>query len=142
MTKWQISLRDFLVVVTLIAISICLVRVEAGQAILFSFLPGSYLAATLLRRDVRRDWQDLLYRVGACAFGGGLSAPVISIGTGWALGLMVQRIGETSLPLPHWFWLLILFWLAIGGALLGATYGAIETAILWGPRNIDRNASQ
>ena len=140
--KWQISLRDFLIVVALVAISMCLVRVGGGQAILFGFLPGSYLAATQFRRGARRNWDDLLCRVAACALGGGLSCPIITIGAGWAMGLMVQTIGETSQPLPPWLWLLFLFEFTIAGGVLGAVYGAIETAILWGPRGSDPKNAQ
>jgi len=137
MDKWQISLRDFLAVVTLVAIAICAARV-VGAAIFLGFLPGSYLAAVPFRRDARRSWDDLLSRVAACALGGSLSSPIITIGTGWALGLMVVTV-ETSPPthepLPAWLWLLFLFEFLIAGSVLGAVYGAIETAILWGPRD-------
>jgi hypothetical protein len=124
MRPFQLRLLDFLVVITLIAMTFALQRAEDFPGVLFGFSPGSYMAGLALRRGSERTWADLIQRCFLCAFGGAGSLLALSM-----VGLLCAPPNPQG-PLPAWLVVVVGFGLAIWGFGLGAAYGFMETIVL------------
>ena len=126
MRRLQVRLLDLLVLVSLVGISLALIRSEVpvGVGAYFGFLPGAYLAALVLRGGWERSWDDLIQRVFLCGAGGALSLVALF------MSALIWGPPNPQGPLPLWYYVVIAVVSAPLGFGLGAAYGIVEIAVL------------